>query len=168
MDTKVHSQPMDSNFNETTETDFNSTLLDDGTLFSSHTVNTLIGLGSHDDNNSNITITNDTTSNTNIYENHRHRQSAKSTELTQNSDPLNTILPKLPNKNTHLARLQRQNSAHFNTKPIILKTSTQPTLTNNQNIQLTPQQLVNFFRHLNSQKSKIYAQWIKILLMRST
>ena len=35
MDTIVRSRPMDSNLNETTETDFHSTLLDDGTLFSS-------------------------------------------------------------------------------------------------------------------------------------
>ena len=40
METLIHSQPMDSKLNETTETDFNSTLLDDGTLSSSHTVNT--------------------------------------------------------------------------------------------------------------------------------
>ena len=33
MDTIVHSRPMDSNLKETTETDFHSTLLDDGTLF---------------------------------------------------------------------------------------------------------------------------------------
>ena len=63
---------MDRNFNETTETDFISTLLDDGTLFSSYTVNSLNDLESHDDNNNNA-ITNDTTSNTNIEENHRHR-----------------------------------------------------------------------------------------------
>ena len=39
MDTKFHSQQSENRMNETTETDFNSTLLDDGTLFSSHTVN---------------------------------------------------------------------------------------------------------------------------------
>ena len=32
---------MDSNLNEPLETDFNSTLQEDGKLFSSHTVNTL-------------------------------------------------------------------------------------------------------------------------------
>ena len=46
------------------------------------------------------------------------------TELTQNSDPLNTTQPKLFNAN-------------------ILNNSTQPTLTTNQNIQITPQQFVN-------------------------
>ena len=33
MDTIVHSQPMECNSNETTETDFNLALQDDGTLF---------------------------------------------------------------------------------------------------------------------------------------
>ena len=42
MNTTGHSQPTDTCIKETTETDFNYTLLDDGTLFSSHTVNTLI------------------------------------------------------------------------------------------------------------------------------
>ena len=40
----MHSAPMDTNQNESTETDFNSNLLDDGTLFSSHTINTLKSL----------------------------------------------------------------------------------------------------------------------------
>ena len=44
MDTIVHNQRTDNRRNETTETDFNSTLLDDGTLFSSHAVNTIIDL----------------------------------------------------------------------------------------------------------------------------
>ena len=87
---------------ETTETDFNSTLLDDGTLFSSHTVNTLIDLGENDqnnnqnnnNNNNNHNSTTNTTDNTHIYQNHQHRQSVNSTELTQNSDPLNTTIPK--------------------------------------------------------------------------
>ena len=41
MDTIIHSQQSESRMNETTEADLNSTFLDDGTLFSSHTVNTL-------------------------------------------------------------------------------------------------------------------------------
>ena len=41
MDAIVPSRPMSSNSIETTETEFNSTLLDDGTHFSSHTVNAL-------------------------------------------------------------------------------------------------------------------------------
>ena len=41
LDTIRHSNTMDSDLNETTEYDFISTLLDDGTLFSSNTVNTL-------------------------------------------------------------------------------------------------------------------------------
>ena len=36
-----HSQTTDTCINKTTETDFNSTLLDDGTLFSINTVNIL-------------------------------------------------------------------------------------------------------------------------------
>ena len=51
MDTIIHSQQLESRMNETTETDFNSTLLDDGKLFSSHTVNTLVDLGDNDQNN---------------------------------------------------------------------------------------------------------------------
>ena len=77
-----------------------------------------------------------------------------STELTQNSDPINTTLPRLSNINTPLPRLQRQDFVHFNTEPIIINNSTQPTLTNNQNIQITPQQLVNLVRQLNSQNNQ--------------
>ena len=72
-----------------------------------------------------------------------------SVELTQNSDPL--TLPMLPNINTPLSRLQRQNSVHFNIEPIIRNNSTQPTPTCNQSSQVTPQQLVNLVRQLNSQ-----------------
>ena len=39
IDFRVHSQPMDSKLNKTTETDFISSSLDDGTLFSTLTVN---------------------------------------------------------------------------------------------------------------------------------
>ena len=56
MDTINHSQQTESRINETTETDFNSTLLDDGTLFSSHTVNTLIDLEDNDQNNNQINL----------------------------------------------------------------------------------------------------------------
>ena len=57
MDTTIHSQQSDNRMNETTETEFNSTLLDDGTLFSSHTVNTLIDLEDNEQNNNQIIIT---------------------------------------------------------------------------------------------------------------
>ena len=77
-----------------------------------------------------------------------------STDLTQNSDPLNTTLPTLPKVNTPLPRLHRQNSVHFNTEPIILINSTQTTLTTNQNIQITPQQFVIFVRQLNTQSTQ--------------
>ena len=33
LDTRIHPQSMETNPNETTEKDFNSTLLDDGTFF---------------------------------------------------------------------------------------------------------------------------------------
>ena len=56
MDTIIHSQQSESRINETTETDFNSKLLDDETLFSSHTVNTLIDLEDNDQNNNQIKI----------------------------------------------------------------------------------------------------------------
>ena len=78
---------MDNSFNETTETDFISKLIDDGILLSSHMVNTLIDLQSHDNNNNNNTITNDTYNTTIIYKNDRHRQPVNSTELIQYSDP---------------------------------------------------------------------------------
>ena len=91
MDTIIHSKPTDTFINKTTETDFYSTLLDDGTLFSSHTVNTLIDLeyngqdnNQTDDNNR---VTNHTTNNTNFYQNNQHRQPVSATKLTQNSDP---------------------------------------------------------------------------------
>ena len=51
MDTIVHNEQTDSRMNETTERDFNSTLLDDGTLFSSHAVNTIINLEEKNNNN---------------------------------------------------------------------------------------------------------------------
>ena len=108
MDTIIHFQQTDTRVNETTETDLNSTLLDDGTHFSSHAVNTLIGLESYDQNinySSNNNVTNDTTNNTHIYQNSQNSQPIKSTELTQNSDALNTTLPTLPKNNTPLQRL---------------------------------------------------------------
>ena len=55
---------------------------------------------------------------------------------------------------TPLPRLHRQNSVRFNTEPIILKNSTQPTQGTNQNIQITPQQLVNIVRKINSQSTQ--------------
>ena len=83
MDTKIHSQQLESRINETTETYFNSTLLDDGTLFSSHRVNKIIDLEDSDQNNNLDNSTANTTENTYIYQNHRHRQPVNSTELTQ-------------------------------------------------------------------------------------
>ena len=77
-----------------------------------------------------------------------------STELTQNSDSLNTIIQILPNVNTPLPRLHRQNSLHFNTETITLNNSTQPTQGTNQNIQFTPQKLVKIVRKLNSQSTQ--------------
>ena len=89
--------------NETTETDFNSTLLEDGTLFSSHAVNTIINLEDNNNNNNNYPPTN-TTTGTHLYRNHQKRQPVNSTELTQNSDPLNTIIPPLTNIPTPTAK----------------------------------------------------------------
>ena len=151
METIIQSQQSESRINETTETDLNSTLLDDGTLCSSHTVNTLIDLEDNDQNNNTTT---NTTENTNIYQSHQHRQPVNSTELTKNSNPLNTTILPLPNVNTPLPRLHRQNSVHFNIQPIILNNSTQPTQGANQNIQITPQQLVNIVRQISSQNTK--------------
>ena len=96
MDTIVHHQQSDTRMNETTETDFNSLLLDGGTLFSSHTVITLNDLEDNEQNNNN----NRNTNNTHLYQNHQHRQPVNSTEMKQNSDPLNTIIAILPNVNT--------------------------------------------------------------------
>ena len=59
----VHSQPMDKKSNEPTETDFCSTLLDNGTLFLSHTINTLLQIDLENNNNK------DTNNNNNYYEN---------------------------------------------------------------------------------------------------
>ena len=158
MDTIIHSQPTDTCINETAELYFNSTLLDDGTLFSSHTVNTLIDLDNYGQNknhsNNNNNVTNDTTNKTNIYQNHQHSTPANATELTQNSDLINTTLPTLPNINTPLTRLQRQNLVHSNFEPIILNNLTQRVPTTNQNIQITPQQLVSLVRQLNSQNNQ--------------
>ena len=108
LDTIIHSQQSESRMNETTATIFNSKLLDDGRLFSSHTVNTLIDLQDNDQNNNqnndsgnnNHNSATNTTDNTNFHQNHLHRQPINSTELTQNSDPLNTTIPILPKVNT--------------------------------------------------------------------
>ena len=82
MDTIIHYQQLESRINKTTETNFNSTLLNDGTLFSLHEVNTLIDLGDNDQNNNqtnnNIKNIHNSTTNstdtTHIYQNHQHRQ----------------------------------------------------------------------------------------------
>ena len=172
MEALIHPQQSDTRMNETTETDINSTLLDDGTLFSSHTVNTLIDLESNDhnnnSNNNNNNVTTNTTNSTHIYQSHQHRQSVNSTELTQNSDPINTTPATLPNVNTPLSRLHRQNSVHFNTEPIILKNSTLPKQVTNQNIQITPQQLVNIDRQLNSKKVTTIFKCTNSLLFTSS
>ena len=137
--------------NETTETDFNSTLPDDGTLFSSHTVNTVI----EEKNNAHIHYHDvENTTDTHLYQNHQNRQPVNSTELTQKSDQLKTTIPPLPNINTPLPRLQRQFSVHFYTHPVILNNSNQPTQGLNQYIQITPQQFVNIVRQPNSQNTQ--------------
>ena len=74
--------------------------------------------------------------------------------MTQNSNPLNTTIPPLPNVNTPIPRLHRQDSVHFNTEPVILNNSTQPTQETNQSIQITPQQSVNIVRQINSQSTQ--------------
>ena len=130
---------------------------------SSHTVITIIDLEDNDQNNNqsnnnhtNNNSTTNTTDSTYIYQNHQHRQPVNSTKLTQNSDPLNTTIPKLPNVNKNLPSLHRQNSVHFNTEPIVLNNSTQLTHGTNQNIQITSQQLVNIVKQLNSQNTTKY------------
>ena len=77
------------------------------------------------------------------------RKRVNSTELTQNSDFINTTLPPLPNINTPLPRLQRQISVQLKIESVFLNTSTQPILRNNQNIPFT-QQFINFVRNINS------------------
>ena len=158
MDTLIHPQHSETRMNETVERDFNSTLLDDGTLFSSHTVNSLIDLDENDQNNNqnnnNHVNNNSTINNTNNYQNNQHRQPVNSTELTQNSDPVNTTIPILPNINTPLSRLHRQNSVNFKNKPIILNNSTQPIQGTNQDNEITPQQLVYIVRQINAQNTQ--------------
>ena len=129
--------------------------------FLSHTINTLIDLESNDQNsnhnNNNNNVDNHATDNTHVYQNHAHRkltQTVNSTELTQISDPLNATLTIIPNVNTTLPRLHRQNSVHFNNEPINISNSTQPTLAIIQNTQITPQQIVNIVRQLNSQSTQ--------------
>ena len=106
MDTIVHNKPPDNKMNETTETDFNSTLLDDGTLFSSHAVNTIVDLeeNNNNNNNNNNYQTIKTSTDSHLYQNHQNRQPINSNEL-HSSDPLNSTIPPLPNLNTPLPRL---------------------------------------------------------------
>ena len=73
MDAIIHSQQLESRINETTETDFKSTLLDDGALFSSHTVNTLVELEDNDQNNYRNNSSTNTIDKTHIYQNYQHR-----------------------------------------------------------------------------------------------
>ena len=153
MNTIIHNQPTENRMNDTTETDFTFTLLDDGTLFSSHAVNTIIILKDNNNNNNNYPATIKTTD-THLYQNHQNRHPINSTELTQNLYPLNTTIPPLPNINTLLPRLNRQNTVHFNLEPVILNTSTPTTQGAYQNIQITPQQLVKIVRQLNSQNAQ--------------
>ena len=77
MDTIVHSQPPEIRMNETTETDFNSTLVDDGTLFSSHKVNTLIDL---EDNNKNKNQNNNNSTKKNSATENTHFSTIKNTD----------------------------------------------------------------------------------------
>ena len=157
METIIHSKQTDTRLNETTEKDFNSTLIEDGTLFSSHAVHTLIDLENNEQNNNEtdkLNVTTNTTDNTHIYQNQQNRHTINSTELTQSSDPLNTTLPLLPNMNSSLPRLHRQSSVHSNTEPVTLINSTQQPQVANQNIQITPQQLVKIVRQLNSQNAQ--------------
>ena len=159
MDTLIHSKQSENRMNETTETDFSTTLLVDGTLFSSHTVNTSIDLEDNDRKITQITVITpiiillQTQPTASIFTEITNRQPLNSIELTQNSDPLNTTIPILPNVNTPLPRLHRKNSVHFNTEPINFHNSTQPTHGTNENIQITPQQLVNFDKQLISQNT---------------
>ena len=126
MKTIIHNPPPENRINETAETDINSTLLDDETLFSSHAVNTVIDLKENNNNNTNYHDV-DNTIDTHLYQNHQNRQPVNSTELTQNSDRLNATIPPLPNVNTPLPQLYTRTSVHFNTQPLILNNSTQPT-----------------------------------------
>ena len=75
---------MDTNHYETTETNFNSTLLDDEPLFSPHKVNTLsiIDLENHDNNknhnNNHKDNVNDSNNSINNYDNQRQPVSSTS------------------------------------------------------------------------------------------
>ena len=101
MDTIIHNPPPDNRMNVTTDTDFNSTLLDDGTAFSTYAVNTVIDIEENNNNNSNYQNVENTTD-THLYQNHQNRQPINSTELTQNSDQLKTQLFHLYLIFTHL------------------------------------------------------------------
>ena len=79
MDTIVHNPPPDNRMNETLEKDFNSTLLDDGTIFSSHAVNTVIILEENNNNNTNYPDI-DNTIDTHLYRNQQNRPPINSTE----------------------------------------------------------------------------------------
>ena len=136
---------MKTNPKENNETDFNPTLLDDGSKFLSRTANKL-SLIDHQNNINN-------TNNKNHFEKYLNQQPENSTKLTQRSNLLNGTIPTLPNLNTHLTRLKRQNLVHLNTKRVILNTSIQQSSTNNKNKQLTQQQIVNFFRRFTSQNN---------------
>ena len=127
MDTIIHSQQSENRMNETTETDFNSTLFHSFHPFTpfTHTRNTIIDLGDNDqnnnqnnNNNNNHNSTTNTTASTHIDQKYQQRQPVNSTELSQNLDRLDTTIPILPNVNTPLPRLHRQNSVHFDMKPI--------------------------------------------------
>ena len=85
--------------------------------------------------------------------NNRH-----STEQTHGSDQLNTTLT-IFSYDTTLPRLKRQSSIHFNTKPVILNTSTQPSSTTHQNVRLSQQQVSNFHK-ITSKKQRLRRHFI--------
>ena len=126
---------MDTNPSATTESDFNSTILDGGKLSSSHTENTLSLIDLENNNNNNDKKNNkynnnfnnnnkNTMNNTYNHENYRNQQPIKSIKLTQGSDQINTTLLFLTRVITPLPRLQRQNTVLFNTEPVFLNAST--------------------------------------------
>ena len=91
LDYCVYTQSMDTNPNHTQVTDLSSTLLDDGTMFFSHTINTISFSGTK-----------------NRYEN--HSQPVNLTELPRISEKyINKTLPILPYQYT-MNRIQSQNS----------------------------------------------------------
>ena len=76
------------------------------------------------------------------------------TELKKKFKPIKYNYTTITKSEHTFTTSTQTNSVHFNTEPIVLNNSTQPTQMTNQKIQITPRHLVNIVRQINSQSKQ--------------